>query len=389
MGCERPAAPSRAQCWLRTLGVLALLTCAFVLVAPSSSFAVAGIDWTTRTSAANNSWASVTYGNGVFVAVSSEGTALANRVMTSPDGVTWTPRAAAADYFWTAVTYGNGVFVAVASTDGGTGKRVMTSPDGITWALRDSPGVNEWEAVTYGGGLFVAVSGDGNFNRVMTSPDGITWTQRNSFNDGWRSVTYGGGLFVAVASSGMGNRVMTSPDGISWTPRASAADNIWRSVTYAEGLFAAVSSTGTGNRVMTSGSFAAPSTGGSTAPAGATPATTALSLTIRPARTRLASGRAMRVTLRTRNAGTVAATAVRSCIRIPRGLILTRAPGAARTRARACYRLGALAPGRTISRTISVRARKGPKATRSLTAFATSSNATRVTARQAKIVVGG
>ena len=39
-----------------------------------------GVNWTTRTSAADNEWRSVTHGNGVFVAVAQTGTG--NRVMT-------------------------------------------------------------------------------------------------------------------------------------------------------------------------------------------------------------------------------------------------------------------------------------------------------------------
>jgi hypothetical protein len=205
--------------------------------------------WTARTSAADNQWFSVTYGNGLFVAVSSSGTG--NRVMTSPDGITWTARTSAADNNWHSVTYGNGLFVAVAFT--GTGNRVMTSPDGITWTARTSAADNQWFSVTYGNGLFVAVAGNGSGNRVMTSPDGITWTARTSAADNnWISVTYANGLFVAVAFTGTGNRVMTSPDGITWTARTSAADNEWRYVTYGNGLFVAVAQTGTGNRVMTS-----------------------------------------------------------------------------------------------------------------------------------------
>ena len=47
----------------------------------------------------------------LFVAVSSEG---GNRVMTSSDGITWTARSAAGNNdFWYSVTYGNGLFVAV------------------------------------------------------------------------------------------------------------------------------------------------------------------------------------------------------------------------------------------------------------------------------------
>jgi hypothetical protein len=39
--------------------------------------------WSQRTSAADNYWYGVTYGNGLFVAVASNG------VMTSSDAITW------------------------------------------------------------------------------------------------------------------------------------------------------------------------------------------------------------------------------------------------------------------------------------------------------------
>jgi hypothetical protein len=146
-------------------------------------------------------------------AVNSEGTGIASSAVqlipaTSVDsvGVNWTARTSSADNSWRSVTYGNGLFVAVANT--GTGNRVMTSPDGINWTSRTSAVDNSWQSVTYGNGLFVAVAASGTGNRVMTSPDGITWTARNSAADnGWNSVTYGNGFFVAVAGSGISNRV--------------------------------------------------------------------------------------------------------------------------------------------------------------------------------------
>ena len=178
----------------------------------------------------------------------------AGAVKADQAGFTWTSQTSAADNNWRSVTYGNGLFVAVALS--GSGDRVMTSPDGITWNIRTSAADNSWHSVTYGGGLFVAAAFSGSGNRVMTSPDGITWNIRTSAADNeWRSVTYGGGLFVAVASNGSGNRVMTSPDGITWTSQTSAADNGWYSVTYGGGLFVAVAQSGSGNRVMTSGLF--------------------------------------------------------------------------------------------------------------------------------------
>jgi hypothetical protein len=82
--------------------------------------------------------------------------------------VTWTARtASAANTWWTSITYGNGLFVAVSSRDGTN--RVMTSPDGShldgTYVHHAA---NTWLSVTYGNGLFVAVSVGGT-NRVMTS----------------------------------------------------------------------------------------------------------------------------------------------------------------------------------------------------------------------------
>jgi len=208
-----------------------------------------GVIWNSRVSTADNGWYSVTYGKGIFVAVSWSGTG--NRVMTSPDGITWTARTSAADNNWLGVTYGNGIFVAVSDT--GSGNRVMTSTNGITWTTRASAADNGWYGVTYGNGTFVAVAYTGTGNRVMTSPDGVTWTSRTSASDNnWRGVTYGNGTFVAVAASGTGNRVMTSPDGVTWTSRTSAADNYWYGVTYGNGTFVAVAGSGTGNRVMTS-----------------------------------------------------------------------------------------------------------------------------------------
>ncbi len=209
-----------------------------------------GVNWTTRTSAADIAWRSVTYGNGLFVAVGISNTN-SNRVMTSPDGITWTPIISYGQKNWRGVTYGKGLFVAVASV--GSSGRVMTSPDGITWTSRTYPTENEWTTVTYGNGRFVTVASSGSRNRVMTSDDGINWMARTAAaNNDWQSVTHGNGLFVAVANTGTGNRVMTSPDGITWTSRTSAADSSWNSVTYGNGVFVAVASSGSNNLVMTS-----------------------------------------------------------------------------------------------------------------------------------------
>jgi hypothetical protein len=78
---------------------------------------------------------------------------------------TWTGRTVS-PALWFSVTYGNGLFVAVAIT--GT-NRVMTSPNGITWTAHQAAGGNAWSLVTSSGKeQFVAVAKDGT-NRVMTA----------------------------------------------------------------------------------------------------------------------------------------------------------------------------------------------------------------------------
>ena len=83
----------------------------------------------------------------------------------------FTIRTSAADNNWYGITYGNGLFVAVSTS--GTGNRVMTSLDGIEWESRTSAADNGWLSVCYGNGLFVAVAGSGTVNSVMTST--LSW----------------------------------------------------------------------------------------------------------------------------------------------------------------------------------------------------------------------
>ena len=107
--------------------------------------------------------------------------------MTSSDnGVTWTARTSANDTNgWRSITYGNGVFVAVPYK--GSLYIAMTSTDcGVTWtglrlsAVAAAKETNDWEwlYVAYGGGVFVAVANNVGTNRVMTSFDnGVTWVR--------------------------------------------------------------------------------------------------------------------------------------------------------------------------------------------------------------------
>jgi hypothetical protein len=144
-----------------------------------------------------------------------------NYVMTSPDGIVWTSRTATSSSGWWSVTYANGIFVAVAFTGADS---VMTSADGITWTSRSVPEDNEWNSVVYGNGMFVAVASTGT-NRIMRSNDAITWVVSAApEQNGWFSVTYGNGRFVAVSIGGT-QRVMTGAPVAAPAPAPAPAGN--------------------------------------------------------------------------------------------------------------------------------------------------------------------
>ncbi|WP_334147222.1 WD40/YVTN/BNR-like repeat-containing protein [Hyphomicrobium sp.] len=165
-----------------------------------------GVNWSAPASAnppvIDRTWWSVAYGNGVFVVIDHHW----GEVLVSSDGIDWTLHSTLPIGHARSITFGNGLFVAVG---GGGATRVATSTDGATWTPQTATELNNWTSVTYGNGLFVAVAGDG-ANRVMTSPDGIDWTPMAAAeaND-WASVAFGAGRFVAVSGNGT-NRVMTT-----------------------------------------------------------------------------------------------------------------------------------------------------------------------------------
>ena len=132
-------------------------------------------------------------------------------VMYSTYGINWTSASAAEERTWQSVTYGNGKFVAVGSQGA-----VMYSSDGINWTSASEINVNDWQKITYGNGYFVAVANDGiNDVDIMYSTDGISWTAASApVSSSWKSVAYGNGWgrFVVVALSGTGDRVMYSRD---------------------------------------------------------------------------------------------------------------------------------------------------------------------------------
>lgn len=250
-----------------------------------------GLTWTVRPSPSPSYWYSVTYGNGLFVAVarsrgSNDGSP---RIMTSPDGVTWTVRTAPALADWSCVAYGNNRFVAgsydglimisedgvkwteytfesvqnikfvnnmfVAMSPDGT-DRIYTSTDGVNWSVKQLPISNYWTDIVYGKNLFVVV---GN-SMAAISVDGNTWTSYQLHGSGIQTdrIAYGNGLFISTALLG-GQSYLTSPEGTqsTWTIRNFGVGGYWRGVAYGAGMFVVIaddkvitSTSGTGNWVQ-------------------------------------------------------------------------------------------------------------------------------------------
>jgi hypothetical protein len=87
----------------------------FVAVGYNSSIAVVstdGITWTPSTLPVNGAWAAIAYGNGLFNAMIEGG---AGKTATSTDGINWAQHNITG-FNWHSLTFGNGVFVSVTSS---------------------------------------------------------------------------------------------------------------------------------------------------------------------------------------------------------------------------------------------------------------------------------
>lgn len=196
-----------------------------------------GITWTAFTLPASGRYYDVAYGDGRFVA-SRATTYDDNRFAYSDDGITWTatnplPTLRSSDeQSWSSVTYGDGKFVAVANLSGITVKRSAHSSDGITWSgatIADE----SWQTVRYGNGRFVATG----FTNSAYSTDGVSWTT-SSFNFTQQSdMDFGDGLFVATANGTSTKGIYYSTDGTIWIKSPYGSDGAATNVNFCDGRF--------------------------------------------------------------------------------------------------------------------------------------------------------
>jgi hypothetical protein len=178
-------------------------------------------------------WSSVTYGNGVFVAVSNSST------MYSSDSVNWYIGDSPVDE-WTSVTYGYDKFVAVSNY--GTTSNVMYSLNGSTWAIVPTETMsNSWTSVSYGNGQFIAVSSNAT---SIYSVNGFVWTEGGTLGVASNCITFGQGYFVCPSSNSEVSSVSISIDGQIWQEITLAyTASAYTGITHGDAGFIAVSST--------------------------------------------------------------------------------------------------------------------------------------------------
>ncbi len=168
-----------------------------------------GVNWASIGLHGMSSPNSLTFGNGLFVAGSTN--TFDNFAWSSPNGVAWTSHPAGCAPIF--VAFGNGIFVGI-----GDGIKATVSPDGINWSQTGTV-LNNPRNIAFGAGLFVTAK-----DSIQTSPDGVTWTDQYFPASSLWGLAFCNGIFVAVGVNGL---VVTSPDGLIWTPQASGiADTI-------------------------------------------------------------------------------------------------------------------------------------------------------------------
>jgi hypothetical protein len=182
-----------------------------------------GVTWKIRTSGTKELLSSVTFGNGLFVAVGDSGT-----ILISPDGATWTIKTSGTTAYLFSVAYGNSLLGGQASQFVVVGRGIiLNSSNGAAWAIENSNVPATLHSVAYGNGEFVAVGQDlgldGGSNdqaTILRSNDGKNWSIQylDSISSYFTNVNYCDNQFVAFGDAGI---FLTSFNGATWTINSS------------------------------------------------------------------------------------------------------------------------------------------------------------------------
>ena len=211
-------------------------------------------NWSLTSAPANLNWQKVIAGPNLFIAAASNGSGdnLFRRLMLSENGgLTWRIESAPVELIddqntWKSISYGNGTYVIISSGSSGPNntRMIYSKNDGNTWHLCQNYSTDNivkgsivWSDSTYSSklNLFIAVATSGSF-RLAYSENGIYW-RVDGLSDfvhssGWSSIVWSQELelFVVIENSTSNQKIMTSNDGKNWTLRLYGINKIISSI---------------------------------------------------------------------------------------------------------------------------------------------------------------
>jgi len=121
-------------------------------------------------------------------------------------GGTWSASVLPESSNWSSVTFGAGLFVAISSSSAAS----AYSRDGITWLQGPIP-LPGCSKVVYGQGVFLALTSSG--TTAYSSEDGATWISRTVTDDTYNAAVFGftnsdnDGIFVTASQQTLGSKI--------------------------------------------------------------------------------------------------------------------------------------------------------------------------------------
>ena len=189
-------------------------------------------------------WYRVAFGNGVFVAGIGFG------MYISSDGINWSSVGLVADGH---IEFGNGVFIS-SNVNTNICKRSTT---GGTWTTIPLPNSDTWGGVGFGNtgptGTWIVFSNTG---CAISADGGLNWSSGGAlpFSTNVYSAAYGNGVWVASANQNDTVVYRSSTNGASWASHfVTSPSTVWQRVRFINGTFYMMSNGGARNVKSTDG----------------------------------------------------------------------------------------------------------------------------------------